>query len=112
MSTKTPLCSQCANAGVKQPADFKVVGTMNRRPYRANLCLEHNDMLLLDGASFRIHKVMESANAGAVALYAEQLWKNYEGFKEMCGALSEVADRAHRKYIEVANRARDMGLNY
>jgi hypothetical protein len=85
---------------------------MNRRPYRANLCLEHNDMLLLDGASFRIHKVMESASAGAVELYAEQLWTNYEATKEMCGAASEVTDRAHRKYIEVANRARDMGLNY
>ena len=112
MVTKKVFCSQCARADVKQAADFKVVGTMNRRPYRANLCLEHHDMLLLDGGSFSIHKVMPTASAGAVELYAKQLWTNYEATKEWCGAASEVADRAHRKYIEVANRARDMGLNY
>jgi len=112
MTNKTPLCSQCARADVDQAADFKVVGKMNRRPYRANLCLEHHDMLLLDGANFSIRAILPSAGAGAVALYAEHLWKNYDACKSECGVHSPITDMAHRKYIAIANRARDLGLNY
>lgn len=112
MTTKKVYCSQCAHSDTKRAADFKVIGTMNRRPYRANLCLEHHDMMLLDGANFSIGSLQPEASVGAVSLFAEMLWKNYEGFKSMCGNDSEMTDRAHRQYIVVANRARDMGLNY
>jgi len=112
MVTKKVFCSQCARADVKQAADFKVVGTMNRRHYRANLCLEHHDMLLLDGANFSIRAILPSAGAGAVALYADHLWEKYDACKSECGGYSPITEMAHRRYIAIANRARDMGLNY
>lgn len=112
MTTKKVYCSQCAHSDTKRAADFKVIGTMSRRPYRANLCLEHHDMMLLDGARFSINALLPGASASAVGLYAEKCWNVYESWKAQCGVDSPDAERAHRKYIVVANRARDMGLNY
>lgn len=109
---KKVFCSQCAHSDTKRAADFKVIGTMNRRPYRANLCLEHHDMMLLDGANFSIGSLQPEASAEAVALFAEMLWKNYEEMKRMSGVDSQMTERAHRQYIVIANRARDMGLNF
>ncbi|CAB4165183.1 hypothetical protein UFOVP820_20 [uncultured Caudovirales phage] len=110
--SKKVYCSQCAHSDTKCAADFKVIGTMNRRPYRANLCVEHHDMMLLDGATFSIHALLPGASASAVGLYAEQLWHKYEGCKAYLGGYSPISEKAYRKYIAIADRARDMGLDY
>lgn len=110
--TANKVCSQCKASGDKRNADLLVAGKMNSRPYRANLCMEHHDMLVLDGAEFSPVMVYDAAPSAAWALLAENRWAHYERAKRHFGTFHKMAERAHAAYISAANRARAAGLDY
>jgi len=56
MKQKTKLCSSCLNGENKYPADYLVTGRVDGRPYKANLCEDHLEMLLSDGDELKVIK--------------------------------------------------------
>jgi len=107
----TPVCSQCRHSDTKNKADLQVKGRVNSRPYKANLCVEHFDMLNDEEAVLTPIAVL-SDNIKALEIWAEVLWQRYANHKDAWGVDNDQADRLHRVYIKTADRLQAVGLNY
>lgn len=77
-----PRCSQCRRGEYNVPAQSYVEGRIDGRPYRANLCDDHVDLLIGDGLDVRrqtsarrtrTQRVAASKRANSLSVYLAQL---------------------------------------
>jgi len=74
----TKHCSSCRHGEINCPADVKVSGkTPEGRPYRANVCLSHLDVLETTGYDVRVVDYFSDAPE-VMAWKSDALWTRYE----------------------------------
>ena len=99
MTKRQPHCSSCRHGEINCPADVQVSGkTPEGRPYRANVCLGHLDVLETSGYDVRLTAYF-SDQPEVLAYKAAAVWERY------------VAAKACAKTYPTGSAARLQGMN-
>ena len=115
MTKRQPYCSSCRHGEINCPADVQVSGkTPEGRPYRANVCLGHLDVLETSGYDVRLTAYF-SDDPEVLGYKADALWARYEAAKARAKLLqygtparvhaTNAALKLHEQWLAIAPAA-------